>query len=184
MKEGNLSSASWANINQNISVRKFILFNFDLWKAFCARNRCEWSICCEKRWLSGKNESRKEFLSLTFLNNMFSARSLVIHVRIWALLSDASLFISCTSNSLLFPTNSSNKWYKYWRGKLFLFSRKFESWRKLISNMSEQTRQISNLLVSYFAFRHRHQNKFVLNRQLNSDDNISCSQRRENKHFS
>lgn len=59
---------SRANINQNISVRKFILFNFDLWKAFSARNRCEWSICCEK-CVFEKLTNRIFHLQLLFSNN-------------------------------------------------------------------------------------------------------------------
>lgn len=49
-----------AYINQNFSLRKFILFNFDLWKAFFSRNRWEWSMWCRGWWTNA------ELLSLTF----------------------------------------------------------------------------------------------------------------------
>jgi hypothetical protein len=38
-RKAKIYPASWASINQNSSVRKFILFNFDLWKAFGVNER-------------------------------------------------------------------------------------------------------------------------------------------------
>ena len=129
------------------------------------RNRCEWSMCCEGwRKRNEKNIYLKHFFKQCAFNSVRSASAsryeLRFQWRIFAIYNTSNWLFACLSainvsniddGKVRILHRSERK-----RKKFFLFS---QSRKKLISNMSKQTCQISNLFrfSSWISKFSRHQ---------------------------